>query len=116
MEFETFDFDLLKMIDNIMPTTMQENLNTVRGTFSSEQDSWSATLDESTAINSVSYDSDSETVSIQFVNQSRVYQYATDSDTAETLKQVVISVIANDDGSVGATFNSLQRNNKLNLI
>lgn len=83
-------------------------------------DGWSANLEEamSSAISSVDYDSNVNTMNIVFRNKNqKTYTYSVDNNADEKFLQTVQEVMqGNSDYSVGATFNELLRFNSLSLI
>lgn len=117
MEFETFDDNLIQMIDDIiMETQTQTQICNQRGTYTQNSDGWVATLNESTAIQEISYSEVSGDIRIQFVGGISTYTYSPSSDAVAQLEAEVLNVLNKNYGSVGAVFNELLAANKLNLI
>jgi len=117
MEFETFDDNLIQMIDDIiMETQVQAQICNDRGTYTQNSDGWVATMNESTAIQEISYSEVSGDVRIQFVGGISTYTYVPSGSANAELEAEVLNVLNKNYGSVGHVFNELLAANKLTLI
>lgn len=114
MEFETFDPELMNMI-NVMT---QHEVTTNRGTFTPQGYSWGAQFTEegSGAIRFISYNEEEQNLSVEFSTSNVVYNYVPLNDSAEQLRKEALSVIQDNQGSIGTLLNQLLRNNQLQLL
>lgn len=116
---ETFDFETLKLLEQIEMTatmnsvTTQETLGTLN---TGEDNTFNATFtpEGSSAINSMSYDGTN--LSVIFRGKDTVYEYMLSEDSLADVIDELYATLVDGEGSVGSLINSMIRKNQLQLV